>query len=61
MIGDLVLEITGETDPCSRMDEARQGLRLALTPEWRGGVCCRVVTGGDIAVGDAVRLEPSGV
>ena len=29
VIGDLVLEITGETDPCSRMDEASEGLRRA--------------------------------
>ncbi len=57
VIGDTVLEITGETDPCSRMDEASPGLRLALTPDWRGGVCCRVVSGGEIRIGDSVRLE----
>jgi MOSC domain-containing protein YiiM len=56
-IGDLRLQITGETDPCSRMEEQVAGLRQALTPDWRGGVTCRVVNSGDIAVGDTVELE----
>lgn len=54
-IGTVVLEITMESDPCSRMDEQQPGLRLALTPDWRGGVCCRVVQGGSIRIGDEVR------
>lgn len=49
--GELVLHITRETDPCKRMDEAVPGLRAALEPSWRGGVCCRVIAGGDVAVG----------
>ncbi len=57
VIGALVLEITGELDPCSRMDEAEEGLCRALAPEWRGGVTTRVLTGGEIGVGDGVRLE----
>ena len=40
-VGDLDLEVTMETAPCSRMDEQHQGLRTALTDDWRGGVCCR--------------------
>lgn len=55
-IGDVELEITGETDPCSRMDEQHQGLTAALVPDWRGGVCCKVVTPGEIAIGDAVEF-----
>ncbi len=55
-IGNVVLEITGETDPCQRMDQIAAGLRRALTPDWRGGVCCRVVIGGEITVGDVARL-----
>jgi MOSC domain-containing protein YiiM len=55
-IGDVVLQITGETDPCRRMDQTAAGLRQALTPDWRGGVCCRVLTGGRITVGDLARL-----
>ena len=55
-IGDSVLEVTGETDPCERMDEQHDGLRQALTPSWRGGCTCRVVTGGDIRVGDSAEI-----
>jgi len=54
--GQLVLEITRETDPCSRMDQARPGLRAALEPDWRGGVCCRVIAAGEIALGQRGQL-----
>lgn len=57
VIGEVVLEVTGETDPCQRMDEAHAGLRRALTPEARGGVRCRVLAGGKIAVGDTVAWQ----
>jgi MOSC domain-containing protein YiiM len=53
-IGQAVLEVTQETQPCSVMEAAHRGLRRALKPEWRGGVCCRVVKGGWIRIGDAV-------
>ena len=53
-IGEVRLRITRETDPCGRMVEVASGLREALTPQWRGGVCCRVIQGGHIAVGDAI-------
>lgn len=55
-IGDVVLDIWLETDPCQLMERAHAGLRAALTPAWRGGVCCNVVSGGEIHVGDAVFL-----
>ncbi len=53
----LRLMITGECDPCSRMDEIAPGLREALVPDWRGGVLARVIAGGEIALGDAIRIE----
>jgi MOSC domain-containing protein YiiM len=53
-IGDLVLQVTQETQPCHLMEAAHRGLKRALTPDWRGGVCCRVLTGGTIRVGDRV-------
>lgn len=56
VIGEAVLEITGETDPCSRMEKAQQGLFKALSRDWRGGVCCRVVQGGLLTVGMDVEL-----
>ncbi len=61
-IGDsLVVEITCECDPCERMDALHEGLRAALTPDWRGGFLGRVIEDGEVAVGDEVRiLERSG-
>jgi MOSC domain-containing protein YiiM len=58
MIGDLILEVTGETKPCFRMEEASPGLRNALNSGWRGGVTCRVLQGGQIRVGDRASLLP---
>jgi MOSC domain-containing protein YiiM len=55
-IGQCILYITGETDPCPKMDAQHQGLTHALTPDWRGGVCCRVISDGRIKVGDNVML-----
>ena len=55
-IGDVLLEITGETDPCFRMDEQQEGLQEALRPHWRGGVTCRVLSEGQIAVGDEIIM-----
>ena len=55
-IGPVVLEITGQTNPCHRMDEARIGLLSALHPEWRGGVTCRVRDGGAIALGAPITI-----
>ncbi|MDT0508047.1 MOSC domain-containing protein [Novosphingobium sp. MMS21-SN21R] len=53
----LRIEVTCECDPCSRMDEILPGLKAALLPDWRGGVLGRVLTDGEIAIGDQVRIE----
>jgi MOSC domain-containing protein YiiM len=53
----LRIETTVETQPCERMDALLPGLKAALMPDWRGGVCGRVLTDGEIAVGDEVRIE----
>ncbi len=58
-IGDVVLSISGETDPCQRMDDQVAGLRAALEPDWRGGVCCRVISGGTVVPGMAAIIENS--
>lgn len=55
-VGPVLLEVTGQTYPCARMDEVQQGLLKALAKAWRGGVTCRVLEGGPIAVGDAVDV-----
>jgi MOSC domain-containing protein YiiM len=54
--GTLIVEISGECDPCGRMEALHTGLRAALTPDWRGGFLGRVVEDGEIAVGDEVRI-----
>ena len=56
-IGDVVLEITQECDPCSRMETLAPGLKAALAPDWRGGALARVIAGGRIAVGDMIEVE----
>ena len=50
------LEITGETEPCKRMDEAHSGLKKALSVEWRAGVTCRVRKGGVAYLNSSVQL-----
>lgn len=57
-IGELELQITMETRPCHLMDRARVGLRAALRPDWRGGVCCVVCHGADIKLGDSAEYLP---
>ncbi|AZG34348.1 MULTISPECIES: MOSC domain-containing protein [Shewanella] len=54
---ELRLQITGETDPCKKMELAHAGLEQALTPDWRGGVTCRVINGGLIQPGDLIILS----
>ena len=56
-IGDAKLEIKRETNPCSLMDQQHQGLKEALMPEWRGGVCCNVIAAGTIRIGDQVEIN----
>jgi MOSC domain-containing protein YiiM len=55
-IGPVRLEVTGQTCPCVRMEEASPGLLKALAGDWRGGVTCRVVVGGPVALGDPVEV-----
>lgn len=58
-IGDVRLRIHAETRPCGVMDQAHQGLKNTLAQHGRGGVYGEVLRGGDIRVGDCVRLEPA--
>lgn len=56
-LGDTVLEVTGETDPCERMEAFHPGLFAALATEWRGGVTCRVISGSQLALGMNVSIK----
>lgn len=53
---ELSLLITGETDPCPKMEQSHQGLEQALTPQWRGGVTCKVLRSGQINTGDNISI-----
>jgi len=55
-VGEVILQVTRETDPCPRMDEQLQGLTNALLSDWRGGVCCNVIEGGDVKLGSEVKI-----
>jgi MOSC domain-containing protein YiiM len=57
VLGEAILEVTGETDPCERMEEAQPGLFQALLPQWRGGVTCRVIANGIVRIGMEVSLQ----
>lgn len=56
-IGEVVLQINGETTPCQLMNEFKPGLQAALTPEVRAGVFGSILRGGWVSVGDVVTLK----
>ncbi|MCC7291310.1 MAG: MOSC domain-containing protein [Phycisphaerales bacterium] len=53
-LGEVELEILGETKPCGMMDDQHAGLRAALVPDCRAGVHGRILRAGTIRVGDNV-------
>ena len=55
-VGEALIEITDECDPCARMEALHPGLRSALEPDWRGGVLARVLKGGRVNVGDEIGV-----
>lgn len=57
-IGDMRLRINKELEPCYRMEEYCVGLEKALSPQWRGGVCCTVNQDGEARLGDDVEILP---
>ena len=59
-VGGHRIRILGETRPCERMDQALQGLRAAMTGNWRGGAYGEVLDDGEIQVGDSVDWVAEG-
>ena len=51
---EVVLQITGECEPCSRMDEIRQGLQVEL--KGQRGMLAYAESGGTISVGDSITV-----
>jgi MOSC domain-containing protein YiiM len=51
---EVVIEISKDAPPCSRMEEIRQGLQSEL--EGRRGMLASIVTGGTVNVGDEIRV-----
>ena len=57
IVGDLRIQIQGETKPCIVMDQSFSGLKDALIPNWMGGAYGRVLNGATVRVGDHVSWE----
>jgi MOSC domain-containing protein YiiM len=53
-VGKAELEVTKECEPCSRMDEIRDGLRAELVG--RRGMLARVTRAGRVRRGDPIRV-----
>jgi MOSC domain-containing protein YiiM len=56
-IGDVRIEVLGETRPCELMDDdGRVGLAAAMRPRQRGGVFGRLRRGGELRCGQPVSV-----
>ena len=56
-IGEAMLELTVECEPCNLMDQLRSGLKETL--KGQRGMLARVTQSGTLSVGDIILVEPS--
>jgi len=58
-IGSALFETNALCHPCSRMEQAlgKGGVAAMLG---HGGLCCKIIRGGEIALGNAVEVRPEG-
>jgi MOSC domain-containing protein YiiM len=54
-IGQLQLLITGETEPCFKMDLVHPGLYDALN-NFKAGITCKVLNDAEIQIGDSIHI-----
>lgn len=54
-IGQLQLLITGETEPCFKMELVHSGLYDALN-NFKAGVTCKVLNDAEIQIGDTIHI-----
>ena len=59
-IGNVLLEITGPCEPCSKMESAL-GLGAYNAMRGHGGVNAKVIIGGDLTLGDVVNCAIASV
>ena len=57
-VGDALFEATQLCHPCARM-EAALGKGGVAAMIGHGGLCARIIEGGDIRIGDSVRVDNS--
>ena len=53
--GEVQLEVTDDCSPCHQIEDIRPGLQAEM--EKQRGVLCVAVSGGDLQVGDEIRIK----
>ncbi len=56
-IGPVLLEASALCHPCSRMEQAL-GRGTVAAMLGHGGLCCKILQGGTLAIGDSVEVAP---